>query len=320
MKTAGLKQWDNPAVVAATSESDFGFATFRKKPQSLYIAVSEDHIATLAPRLRLLFADLIASLRANEPGLDEPWPMMIMIDEFQQMGAMPYLERAIHTLASYGGRIALIAQSLASLDKIYGPEGRESLENGAGLKLYITPRDERTVKEVSASVGKTTREAVTRSYGRNKGLIGPQSTTARLEERPLLSETEARFMDPDDVIILAPPQHPIKARRIKYFEDPTFARMMDMQDGKPLPYPPVRAEHAERKLGEEREKIEVSAKDVAAKPDAANARCDPTKLKVASGGSEAETIDPGLMNPKAALPEDWKQNIAEVQDVDLGLV
>jgi len=238
LKTAGLKQWDNPAVVAATNENDFDFSTFRKKPQSLYIAVSEDHIPTLAPLLRLMFADLIASLRANEPGTDEPWPVMIMIDEFQQMGAMPYLERAIHTLASYGGRIAMIAQSLAALDKIYGPEGRGSLENGAGLKLYITPRDELTVKEVSASVGKTTSEAVTMSFGQSKGFFGAQSTTSRLEERPLLSETETRFMDPDDVIILASPQHPVKARRIKYFEDPKFSAMMDAQEGMQLPYPP----------------------------------------------------------------------------------
>ena len=158
--------------------------------------VSEDHIATLAPLLRLLFADLIASLRLNEPGEDEPWPVMIMIDEFQQMGAMPYLERAIHSLASYGGRVAMIAQSLASLDRIYGPEGRESLENGAGLKLYITPRDQRTVREVSAAVGSTTREAVTRMYGRNKGVLGATSTSSRLEERPLLSETCLLYTSP----------------------------------------------------------------------------------------------------------------------------
>jgi len=163
---------------------------------------------------------------------------MMMIDEFQQMGAMPYLERAIHSLASYGGRVAMIAQSLASLDRIYGPEGRESLENGAGLKLYITPRDQRTVKEVSASVGSTTREAVTRMYGRNKGFLGAISTSARLEERPLLSETEARLMDPDEVIILASPQHPITAHRIKYHDDPIFKAMVEKQEGKPFPYPP----------------------------------------------------------------------------------
>jgi type IV secretion system protein VirD4 len=132
----------------------------------------------------------------------------------------------------------MIAQSLASLDRIYGPEGRESLENGAGLKLYITPRDQRTVKEVSASVGSTTREAVTRMYGRNKGFLGATSTSARLEERPLLSETEARLMDPDEVIILASPQHPIKAHRIKYYDDPLFKAMVEKQEGKPFPYPP----------------------------------------------------------------------------------
>ena len=238
LMTAGLKQWDNPAVRTATDASDFEFAAFRKKPHALYIVVSEDHIATLAPLLRLMFADLIASLRLNEPGSDEPWPVMMMIDEFQQMGAMPYLERAIHSLAAYGGRVAMIAQSLASLDRIYGPEGRESLENGAGLKLYITPRDQRTVREVSAAVGSTTREAVTRMYGRNKGILGATSTTSRLEERPLLSETEARTMDPDEVIILASPQHPIRAQRIKYFEDPFFERLSERQSGKDYPYPP----------------------------------------------------------------------------------
>jgi type IV secretion system protein VirD4 len=56
-----------------------------------------------------MFADLIALARLKEPGPDEPWPVMMMIVEFQQMGAMPYLERAIHSLAIYGGRVAMIA-------------------------------------------------------------------------------------------------------------------------------------------------------------------------------------------------------------------
>lgn len=268
VKTAGLKQWDNPAVVRATETNDFDFSTFRKKPAALYICVSEDHIPSLAPLLRLLFADLIATLRLKEPGPDELAPVMIMIDEFQQMGAMPYLEKAIHTLASYGGRVALIAQSLASLDGIYGREGRESLENGAGLKLFITPREERSVKEASASVGKTTVEAVTTSYGRNKGFLGAQSSTTRLEERPLLSETEARFMDPDDIVILAPPQYPIKARRIKWFEDPYFAplgelpKMKKISDPARLPSSPQ--EDDAKGQGDEGKDVEATTQEVAA--------------------------------------------------------
>ena len=75
-------------------------------------------------------------------------------------------------------------------------------------------------------------------YGRNKGILGATSTSARLEERPLLSETEARLMDPDEVIILASPQHPIKAQRIKYYDDPMFKAMDAKQQDKPFPYPP----------------------------------------------------------------------------------
>ena len=316
LMTAGLKQWDNPAVRSATEASDFDFSTFRKTPQSLYIAVSEDHIATLAPLLRLMFADLIASIRQNEPGPDEPWPVMMMIDEFQQMGAMPYLERAIHSLASYGGRVAMIAQSLASLDRIYGPEGRESLENGAGLKLYITPRDQRTVKEVSAAVGSTTREAVTRMYGRNKGFLGATSTSARLEERPLLSETEARLMDPDEVIILASPQHPIKASRVKYYDDPFFKDMLARQEGKPFPYPPSvqgvgpwgsdgsdnagadeQAKPAERALVRDRsQRREARAMSVSA-------------METGRGQPEPEALE-----REAAVPKEWEAVLDRQED------
>jgi type IV secretion system protein VirD4 len=329
LKTAGLKQWDNPAVVAATNENDFDFSTFRKKPQSLYIAVSEDHIPTLAPLLRLMFADLIASLRANEPGPDEKWPVMIMIDEFQQMGAMPYLERAIHTLASYGGRIAMIAQSLAALDKIYGPDGRGSLENGAGLKLYITPRDEQTVKEVSASVGKTTSEAITTSYGRNKGILGAQSSTSRYEERPLMSETEARFMDPDDVIILASPQHPIKVTRIKYYEDPKFMAMMDAQEGRPLPYPPQQRQETAVK---QEQKAEANEPEAAAderektepKPEQASPRKKSSRKmklempKAGAGGSGTAPINLAELDRNTPVSKSHLELIREGQEFPLG--
>ncbi|MEO3416206.1 type IV secretory system conjugative DNA transfer family protein [Roseovarius sp. CAU 1744] len=317
LMTAGLKQWDNPAVRSATDASDFEFAGFRKKPHALYIVVSEDHIATLAPLLRLMFADLIASLRLKEPGPDEPWPVMMMIDEFQQMGAMPYLERAIHSLASYGGRVAMIAQSLASLDRIYGPEGRESLENGAGLKLYITPRDQRTVREVSAAVGSTTREAVTRMYGRNKGILGATSTTSRLEERPLLSETEARTMDPDEVIILASPQHPIRAKRIKYFEDPLFTEMVERQAGRDFPYPPrvegtgpwidndVIAEDAMTGSSEATEEASRAARV---------SRRQSRSMYARPADDDTDALHPEEMNRDVPVPDAWEQVFTEQGD------
>jgi len=208
----------------------------------------------------------------------------------------------------------MIAQSLASLDRIYGPEGRESLENGAGLKLYITPRDQRTVKEVSAAVGSTTREAVTRMYGRNKGFLGATSTSARLEERPLLSETEARLMDPDEVIILASPQHPIKASRIKYYDDPFFKDMLARQDGKPFPYPP-----SVQGVGPWGGDFEVGADDQAKLAERAPVRDRSQRrearamsvmpIEAGRGQPEPETLE-----REAAVPKDWKAALDRQED------
>ena len=240
LMTGGLDAWTDPAVRRATAASDFDFASFRRTRQTLYLGVSEDHVATLAPVMRLMFAELIAALRHHLPGRDEPHAVMVMMDEFQQMGPMPFVEETIHSVAGYGGRFAIIAQSLAALDELYGPSKRRSLEAGCGLRLFITPRDEDTVGELSRAVGSCTAEAVTRSYGRRRGLGALHGQSVREEERPLLSETQARTMDAGEVVVLTPPQMPIRARRIVYHEDPTFTAITEAQEA--YPWPTTRAD------------------------------------------------------------------------------
>lgn len=297
LKTAGLKQWDNPKVCRATEATDFNFGTFRSKPQSLYLCVSEDHIKTLKPLLRLIFADLIATIRLKEPGAEEPFPVMMMIDEFQQMGAMPFLETAIHTLASYGGRVAMIVQSLAALDKIYGKEGRQGLENGAGLRLFMTPREELTVGEVSAAVGKTTKEAVSRTFSKNRGLLGSTSLSSRAEERPLLSETDARTLDPNKIIILAPPQHPIMVQKIQWFEDPVFTKIQAAAEARTAPYPSHDRETSDDKKAEFRGIIVRAAELLREEvqeawwEDLKTVDPESQEKDISSEGSESERLD-----------------------------
>ena len=221
-----------------------------------------------------------------------------------------------------------LEQSLAALDKIYGPDGRSSLENGAGLKLYITPRDEQTVKEVSASVGKMTSEAVTTSFGRNKGVLGATSTSSRLEERPLLSETEARFLNPDDVIILASPQHPIKARRIKYFEDPKFSAMVQAQEGKELPYPPLqRRETAfgraalveiEEKEGSATRPLKHTATEAPKAKQPGGRKLRLARHSGGTGGVAGGYVDPASLETDAEVPDVWRALITEGRDLEMG--
>jgi type IV secretion system protein VirD4 len=83
---AGFELWDDPSVVRATTESDFDLTSFRREAQTLYITMQAEHLKTLAPLVRLLFAEAIASLQRAEPGPDEPHTVMFLMDEFDQLG------------------------------------------------------------------------------------------------------------------------------------------------------------------------------------------------------------------------------------------
>ena len=139
LMTSGLSAWDNPTIDRATAVSDFDFSTFRRKPQTVYLVVSPDNIRPLAPLIRLFFSDLIASLQDHEPGEDEPWPVMIMLDEFDRLGKMPIVAESIKTLRSYGGHLAIITQTIPALDEIYGENTRLSLQGGAGGQALHDP-------------------------------------------------------------------------------------------------------------------------------------------------------------------------------------
>jgi type IV secretion system protein VirD4 len=236
LMTSGLKQWSNPAIDRATATSDFDFAEIRNTPLSVYLVVEPLMVKPLAPLIRLFFSDLLATLQDHEPAEDEPWPVMIMLDEFNRLGKMPIVTDSIETLRSYRANLAIVTQTIPALDEIYGENARRALQGNAGIKLYLTPSDEKTIEELSKAVGKTTKRVVTRSRSVGRNPFAGRSMSERTEETALLPEDEARRMDLDDIVLVVDAQMPVRAKRIKYYEDRFFKRIFDKQSGD-LPYP-----------------------------------------------------------------------------------
>ena len=139
----------NLGIDAATATSDFSFRDIRRRPHTIYLVVESEMIRPLAPLIRLFFSDLIASLQTKEPEADEPCPVMIMLDEFDRLGKTPIVAESIKTLRSYGGNLAIVTQTIPALDEIYGENTRRSLQGGAGVKLYLTPSEQKTIEELS---------------------------------------------------------------------------------------------------------------------------------------------------------------------------
>jgi type IV secretion system protein VirD4 len=234
---AGMTLWNNPAVDRATSGNDFSFADLRKRPMSIYVVVNADDIRTLAPLVRLFFGELIATMRSTLPDpTSERWPVMILLDEFDQLGPMPIVEQALKQLAGHGARVSIITQSIPGLDNIYGENVRMSLESAAGMKLYLAANDKKTAGEISDALGKTTKLSISDSVSRDRDFLERRSVSRRMEERPLLTPDEVRRLNPDQAILIPERQNPLLVHRIVYFQDPTFKAMFEAQTG-PLPYP-----------------------------------------------------------------------------------
>lgn len=234
---AGLGLWMNPRIDKVTSGNDFSWDAIRRRPHAVYIVANSDDIPTLAPLLRLLFGELIATMRDHVPDpATEPWPVQIILDEFDQLGHMPIVVQALKQLAGHGARVSIITQSIPGLESIYSENERLSIESAAGMKLYIAPNEKKTAAEVSEALGKTTKLAVSDSYSAaGQGLL-KRSISRRNEERPLLTPDEVRKLDPDKVILIPERQNPIMADRIIYYQDAVFRAIYDAQKG-PLPYP-----------------------------------------------------------------------------------
>ncbi|MFC3631931.1 type IV secretory system conjugative DNA transfer family protein [Paracoccus angustae] len=62
---SGLGLWLNPRIDKITSANDFSWGDIRRRPHAVYVVANSDDIPTLSPLLRLMFGELIATMRAH---------------------------------------------------------------------------------------------------------------------------------------------------------------------------------------------------------------------------------------------------------------
>lgn len=252
MSDSGLKQWANPQVQAVTRRDDIRFDDIRARRQSVYIVVQSDDISPLNAVIRLMFTDLIASIRQTSSdhgsGLGQ---VFIMLDEFDQLGYMPIVQQSMKQLAGHGARTTVVTQSIPGLKSVgYSDAEIESLIAGSEMKLYISPNDHSTTEEITKALG--TRTGFKASYSYTLNDFSNRSVNVSTEELPLMSPAQLRRL-PKSKMLLMPEGHlPILADKIVYYADPVFKRIFEGQKG-PYPYPSremQRLDELEQKIAE----------------------------------------------------------------------
>lgn len=230
--TASLALWFNPRVDAATAESDFDLRELRNSLHAIYVGVTPDNIERLRPLLALFFQQLVDLTVRTLPQFDPraKHQVLVLLDEFPLLGPMPVLANAFAFVAGYNMRLMLIMQSKAQLrdPALYGPDKAAAMLDNCGVEVVFGTKDLALSKELSERLGYDTVEGVSRSGPRFWRLFRGKNLneTESDQRRALLLPQEVMRLKPRDAIVIRPGMYPIKAKRIRYFEDRTFKRLL----------------------------------------------------------------------------------------------
>ena len=221
-----LGLYRDPTVAAVTSSCDWRIADLieAKSPVSLFLVVPPSDISRTKPLIRLVLNQIGRRLteQLHAEGNGRRHKLLMMLDEFPALGRLDFFETSLAFLAGYGVRAFLIAQSLNQIEKAYG-EHNAILDN-CHVRVAFATNDERTAKRISDALGTATEQRAMRNYAGHRlapwlahVMVSRQETA-----RALLTPGEVMQLPATDELILVSGLSPIRAKKLRYYEDPTF--------------------------------------------------------------------------------------------------
>jgi type IV secretion system protein VirD4 len=224
-----LGLYRDPTVAATTGACDWRIADLvdADMPTSLYLVIPPSDISRTKPLVRLVLNQIgrhLTERLEGDPGKRRRHQLLMMLDEFPALGRLDFFETALAFMAGYGIRAYLIAQSLNQISKAYG-ENNSILDN-SHVRIAFSSNDERTARRISDVLGTATETRAQRNYAGHRlapwlshVMISRQETA-----RPLLTPGEVMQLPPSDELVLVSGLPPIRARKLRYYEDHNFTR------------------------------------------------------------------------------------------------
>ncbi len=216
-----LGLYRDPVVAKVTSRCDWRIADLvdGKKPVTLYLVVPPSDIARTKPLVRLVLNQIGRRLTETLLDQDARQRLLLMLDEFPALGRLDFFESQLAFLAGYGIRSFLIAQSLNQIERAYGPNN--AILDNCHVRVAFATNDERTAKRVSDALGTATELRAMKNYAghRLSPWLGHLMVSRQETSRPLLTPGEIMQLPATDAIIMASGRPPIRAKKVRYFED-----------------------------------------------------------------------------------------------------
>jgi type IV secretion system protein VirD4 len=219
-----LGLYRDPVVAKVTGRSDWRIRDLvdGARPMSLYLVVPPSDIARTKPLMRLVLNQIGRRLTESLDPDRRRQRLLLMLDEFAALGRLDFFESQLAFMAGYGIRSFLITQSLNQLERAYGPN--HAILDNCHIRIAFSTNDERTAKRVSDALGTATEMRAMKNYAghRLSPWLGHLMVSRQETARPLLTPGEVMQLSPNEAIVMVSGVHPVRARKVRYYEDPQF--------------------------------------------------------------------------------------------------
>jgi type IV secretion system protein VirD4 len=216
-----LGLYRDPVVAQVTARCDWRIADLVEadRPASLYLVVPPSDISRTKPLVRLILNQIGRRLTEELDARATRRRLLLMLDEFPALGRLDFFESALAYMAGYGMKAFLIAQSLNQIEKAYG-QNNAILDN-CHVRVCFATNDERTARRVSDALGTATELRAMKNYAghRLSPWLGHLMVSRQETARPLLTPGEVMQLPADEELVLVSGAPPIRARKVRYFED-----------------------------------------------------------------------------------------------------
>ena len=229
MQTAqtAMALYQNPVIQKNTAVSDFCISDLLSPNDtvSLYLCMKSNEVQTVKPLSRLLINTMLQKLIReikfdSSGGAKMKQRLLLMLDEFPQLGNLKSVELALAVCAGYGIKICIVAQDVNQLNKEYTKDN--SIGSNCHIHIYFTPNLDSggaTAESISKSLGKKTITTVSHSDG---GGLGKGSNSESFTGRELMTPDEVSHMSSERELVFVAGHRPIFGKKLRYYLQPFF--------------------------------------------------------------------------------------------------
>lgn len=168
----------------------------------VYISIPEHKLEQWKKLLTLLVNQFLKHFeRRPDQGAT---PVLFLLDEFPRLGKVETVLNGLATLRSKKITVALIIQSMAQLDMIYGKEARQVIADCCNYKAILSATDGDTQEYLSRLVGTYDkgRSSTSANYAPFTGIGAGTGTSSTTEEKRIIKPEE--FATLQKIVLLSP--------------------------------------------------------------------------------------------------------------------